>query len=99
MGSRTFQVKRTQFPLTPAYACTAYKVQGKTLNKVIIDLKYPPTGKLDRAYAYVALSRVKNLNDILILRPFEKKILNTKFSDDYIIECERLLELERSCQI
>ena len=39
MGTRTVQVKRTQFSLTPAYACSAYKVQGKTLNKVIRQLE------------------------------------------------------------
>ena len=45
---KSVSVKRIQFPLTPAYAMTAYKAQGKTLNKIIIDLKRP-NHKLDPA--------------------------------------------------
>ena len=94
LGTKSVSVRRSQFPLTPAYALTAYKAQGKTLNKLIIDLTKPATGKLDFDYAYVALSRAKSLNDILILREFDNKILSPKIPVDYFLEMERLKEIE-----
>ena len=95
LGTISVTVSRTNFPLTPAYALTAYKAQGKTMSKVIIDLKKPPTGKVDFAYAYVALSRAKCLNDILILRDFDMNALSPKIPIDYFIENERLKELSK----
>jgi hypothetical protein len=94
LGTKSVSVRRTQFPLTPAYALTAYKAQGKTLNKVIIDLTQPPTGKLDFAYAYVALSRAKSLNGILILRDFNIKLLSPKIPVNYFLEIDRLKSIE-----
>ena len=96
LGTKSVKVKRVQFPLTPAYACTAHKAQGKTLNKAIIDLGQPPSGKLDASYAYVSLSRAKSLQDIVILRPFSINILNKKHSDDYWLELNRLFKLENN---
>ena len=90
---KSVSVKRQQFPLTPAYAMTAYKAQGKTLNKIIIDLKRP-NHKLDPAYIYGALSRARCLNDVLILMEFEKDMINTKNPPDLLIEIERLKNLE-----
>ena len=43
LGTKSVSVK---FPLTPAYACTAHKAQGKTLSKEIVDLSKPPTGRM-----------------------------------------------------
>ena len=94
LGTKSVSVRRTQFPLTPAYALTAYKAQGKTLNKVIIDLTKPPSGKLDFAYAYVALSRAKSLNDIFILRDFDIKMLSPNIPVDYFLEIDRLKSIE-----
>ena len=33
--NESLRIKRTQFPLVPAYAYTVHKAQGKTLKKVI----------------------------------------------------------------
>jgi hypothetical protein len=90
LGTRTVSVKRIQFPLTPAYACTAHKAQGKTLSKAIIDLSIPTTGRLDSAYAYVVLSRLKCLKDFLILRHFPISVLHQKHCPDYWLELNRL---------
>jgi hypothetical protein len=99
LGTKSVEVKRIQFPLTPAYACTAYKAQGKTMSKVIIDLSQPPTGKIDSNYAYVALSRAKSIADILILRPFSILMLKKKHCEDYWLEHNRLFELSKSNKI
>ena len=55
--------QRTQFPLTLAWAFTIHKVQSLTLSKVAIDL----ASMFAQGQIYVALSRVKNLEDIYIV--------------------------------
>jgi ATP-dependent DNA helicase PIF1 len=52
-----------QLPLIIAYSFTVYKVQGLTLESAVIDLKncFAPH------IAYVALSRVKNLDNLTLL--------------------------------
>ena len=91
--TKAITVKRHQFPLTPAYAMTAYKAQGKTIDKLIIDLT-KPRFRLDLAYVYVSLSRAKCLNDVFILMDFDKNMLKTKNHIDLIEEMIRLKNLE-----
>ncbi len=93
-STKTISIKRTQYPLSPSFAMTSHKLQGKTVEKLIVDLSKPPTGHLDFAYAYVALSRVKTINDLLILRPFDKSILNVKIPIDLEEEMERMKLLQ-----
>ena len=51
----------TQFPLQLAWATTIHKSQGKTLERVIIDLG---NGAFAAGQLYVALSRCKTLSGI-----------------------------------
>ncbi len=72
-------IKRTQFPFVPGNVITTYKAQGQTIPKVIIDLVLPPyVSKFEIAAAYVPLSRVKSLEDILILRNFKFESISMK---------------------
>ncbi len=59
------QVRRRQFPLRLALAATVHKSQSRTLNRVVVDLRkdFFCAGML-----YVALSRVRRAQDLLILR-------------------------------
>jgi len=59
-----------QFPLNLGYAMTIHKAQGKTLNKVIIDMG---RGAFTHGQAYVALSRTKNASDMFLVRPLQRK--------------------------
>ncbi|KAK3926022.1 ATP-dependent DNA helicase, partial [Frankliniella fusca] len=58
---------RTQFPLTLFYACSIHKAQGVTETIAYVDIG--PT-EFHLGIAYVAFSRVKSLNGLLI-EPFD----------------------------
>ncbi|WP_005031682.1 AAA family ATPase [Holophaga foetida] len=57
-----------QFPLTLAWAVTIHKAQGKTLERVRVDLG---TGAFAPGQVYVALSRCRSLSDITLVRPIQ----------------------------
>ena len=59
----SFQARRSQFPLTPAWAVTIHKCQGLTLPKIVIDMT-PAKGKFKPEEAYVAFSRLRTLEKI-----------------------------------
>jgi hypothetical protein len=58
------RVRRRQFPIRLAFASTVHKSQGRTLSRVVVDLRsnFFTPGQL-----YVALSRTRRAQDILIL--------------------------------
>jgi ATP-dependent DNA helicase PIF1 len=56
-------VKRSQIPLILAYAVTIHKCQGATLDSALIDIG---ASTFETGQAYVALSRVKNLQSLYI---------------------------------
>ena len=88
-------VKRKALPLIPAYSMTTHKSQGQTLGKVIIDLVMPP-GPIEVASVYVPLSRVKRLEDLLIVRPFEFATLQVKPSTAQLEELKRLNKIAQN---
>ncbi|CAF4062556.1 unnamed protein product, partial [Adineta steineri] len=88
----TISVKRKALPLIPAYSITTHKSQGQTLPKIVIDLNMPP-GMVEVASAYVPLSRVEQLTDLVILQDFNISALQVKPSKGQIAELNRLAVL------
>ncbi|CAF0979608.1 unnamed protein product [Brachionus calyciflorus] len=52
-----YTIKRQQFPISPKFVSTCHKVQGKTLDNMIVDLNLSDYKSNPCCYLYVALSR------------------------------------------
>ncbi len=61
-----------QFPLTVAYAVTIHKSQGKTFDRVVVDLT---GGAFAHGQVYVALSRCRTLDGLVLRRPLSRRDL------------------------
>ena len=61
-----------QYPLRPAYAITIHKSQGKTFERVIVDLG---GGAFAHGQTYVALSRLVSLDGLVLRRPLSPRDL------------------------
>lgn len=60
----------TQLPIMPAWAVTIHKSQGKTFDRVIIDIG---SGTFAHGQLYVALSRCRTLDGIVLRQRIEKR--------------------------
>ena len=77
------EITRAQFPLTLAWATTIHKVQGLTLDEIVVNMK---RGRFNHGQAYVAFSRVKTLQGLHIVN-FDPKAIRK--SDDVAMEMNR----------
>ena len=82
------EIDRLQFPLALAWACTVHKVQGLTLNKIVISFELFKQRSFNYGQAYVALSRATSLQGLYVLGKLEHK--HIKADPRVIEEYERL---------
>ena len=67
------EIQRVQFPLTLAYAVTIHKIQGLSLDKVVISFELFRQRSFNYGQVYVALSRSRSLNGLYTLGQIEAK--------------------------
>ena len=81
---------RSQFPLSLAYAMTAHKCQGDTLEYVIVDFQPTSANKvfIDQGSFYVAITRVKSASK-LFLKSFDTSYIKVHPKVEYEIETMR----------
>ena len=75
--SNTLKALAINYPLKLCFAMTCHKIQGSTLKKpekLIADLR-GIKGNFGEAMAYVLLSRIQNLNQLVIVESIEKKFI------------------------
>lgn len=87
---KIYYITRTQLPLVPAYAFTANKIQGQSLELALVDLR---SAKGTQAL-YVMISRAISLNNLAVLRWFPSGNVDRRLSPEYRNEFERLRLLD-----
>ncbi|MEP6647380.1 MAG: AAA family ATPase [Saprospiraceae bacterium] len=70
----------TQYPIRLAWAVTIHKSQGKTYDRVAIDLG---RGAFEHGQSYVALSRCKRLDGVFLLKPLTPRDIMV---DDHVVD-------------
>ena len=83
-GRQGTVLQRTQIPLILCWAATLHKVQGLSLDSAVLDLREKV---FEARMSYVALSRVRTLNGIALVKFEPKKLYTNKRVDK---EMERL---------
>ena len=84
----TIPVTRRQFPFVPAYGATVNKAQGETLPRVILDLS---AECFMHGQLYVALSRVRCCEDIVVIAPSRKQIRSVVYKE--ILRAAKLINI------
>lgn len=95
--------KRTQIPITPAWALTEYKIQGSTYSNATLDLhrasQKGTTSHGRYCSVYVQLSRVRSLAGVSLLEPVTLHDLSGKPEKLLIEENKRLANLANATDL
>ena len=79
------EIERIQFPIALSWACTASKVQGLTLENVVVSSNLRKQRYFNYGQIYVALSRATSLQGLHILGEVQSKHIkaNPKVNEEY----------------
>ena len=89
-GDVTYSIRRTQLSLLPAYAFTVNKIQGQSLQYVLVDLR----STWGTQTLYVMISRAVSLENLAVMRWFPSTNLDQRLSPAYWKEFDRLKTLD-----
>ena len=81
-------IKRTQFPLTLAWASTFHKIQGLSLDQGVVDFDLRKQRSFGAGQIYTALLRVKAFDNLYCIEKFKRSAINV--NKDALLEYERL---------
>ena len=81
-------VKKTQFPLTLSWGCTVHKVQGLSLDKIVISCDLLKQGSFNPGQFYVGISRVTSMQGLFLIGSFHQKVIVT--DEKVKLECDYL---------
>ena len=78
-------IRRTQFPLTLAWACTVHKIQGLTIDVGVVRFELNKRKAFNQGQMCTALSRVTSLNGLFLTGHFNKSSIraNEKAEHEY----------------
>ena len=85
IAGASYHIVRRQFPVMPGYAVTVHRVQDMTVKKavVLLNKSFFASGQ-----AYVALSRVRNLEDLIIWKYHHSAIHILDFYKQLLSWCD-----------
>ena len=88
-------IKRTQFPLTLSWGCTVHKVQGLSLDQIVLSCDLLKQRSFNPGQFYVGISRATSLEGLFLTGKFDKKVIvvdeRVKTEYDYLRQ-EQMLE-------
>jgi len=67
------EIQRLQFPITLAWACTVHKVQGLTVNEIVVCFDLHRQKHFNYGQIYVALSQARSLQGLHVIGQLENK--------------------------
>ena len=94
-GQKGYNVSRSQLPLLPAYAYTANKIKGQSLQYALVDLK----STCGTQALYVMILRAVSLNNLAVIRWFPSTNVNRCLSQVYRNEFDRLQKLDEETRL
>jgi hypothetical protein len=86
IDDKRVKLERKQIPLILAWACTIHSSQGSTLDYAIVDIG---TQIFCPAQAYVAMSRVRSLDSMLISAFYPKSIYAHRAALQFVMNLEK----------
>lgn len=95
-SGKSFKVRVTQLPCVSALVLTGHKIQGQTLNSVILGALSPIHQSGQSGWIYVILSRVRTLNGLFLLTKLEEDVQKYLPRKNVMREMNRLRRIEKS---
>lgn len=101
LPNRSFSVSITQAPLVLTFSLTTEKCQGLTVDKMVLaPLRHQTRRIPQKSSLYVAVTRVKSLNQLYLMAPLTKEFLEYfKPRSDALEETVRLMGIEAASAV